>query len=130
MLLTPSSLPCGREMNPGPFRPPYSQGSSLCSLGSPGPRALLTSMEIRTPAHSSPNLGPYGRARDITAYIHLFFPKFHCSDSSISCCSSFSSKIRLHFWHVYNSIHLYSAWKCSKYYHLYCLTSVLNLNLL
>ena len=72
--------------------------------------------------YSFPNLGPSGKARDITAYVPLIFPKFHCSDSSISCCS-FSALKQDCISGLYNSICLHSAWQLSKCYHLYCLIS-------
>lgn len=132
MILSTTSLPllCGEETNTVPSRPPYSQSISGCTLGSPpGPRALLTGMKTSTFAHSYPTLGPSGRARDVTAYVPLIFPKFHCSDSSISCCS-FSALKQDCISGLYNSICSYSAWQLSKCYHLYCLISALNLNLL
>lgn len=132
MILSTTSLPlpCGEEMNPVPSRPPYSQSSSGCTLGSPpGPSALLTGIKTSTFAHSSPTLGPSGRARDITAYVPLIFPKFHCSDSSISCCS-FSALQQACISGLYISICLYRAWQLSKCNHLYSLISALNSNLL
>ena len=67
-------------------RPPYSQSFSGCTLGSPpGTWALLTGIGTRTFLHGSPALGLSRGARDITAHM---FPKFHCSDNSISCCFS------------------------------------------
>lgn len=120
---TSLSLPCVEELNPVPSKLPYSQSSSGCTLGSsPGPSALLTGIKTNTFAHSSPALGPSGRARDIIAYVSHIFPKFHCFDSSIPCCS-FSALKQDCISGLHNSICLYSAWQLSKYYHLYCLIS-------